>query len=115
MALIPKINLKKTGGLVAGGYAAKKVGGLIPIQNEMAKKAAPLVLGLILSGQRDGFISGAGDGMIAVAGSELIDGLLAGAGSGLGLGGVLMGNADVSDFSSDSYDTSASAGGEMNY
>lgn len=114
MALIPKINAKKTGGLVVGGFAAKKVGGLIPIQNETAKKAAPLVLGLVLSGQKDSFISGAGDGMIAVAGADLLDGLVAGAG-GLKLGSVLMGNANVDDYSPDSYDTTAAAGGEMNY
>jgi len=114
MALIPKINAKKTGGLVVGGFAAKKVGGLLPIQNEMVKKAAPLVLGLVLSGQRDSFISGAGDGMIAVAGADLLDGIVSKAG-GLGLGSVLMGNVNVDDFSADSYDTTSASAGEMNY
>lgn len=113
MAIIPKINVKKTAGLVGGAVAARKVGALIPIQNETVKKAVPVVLGLVLSAQRDELVKGLGDGMIAQGGADLLSGFIP------GIAGidepVLMGNADFEDFSSDSFDTTGAEAGEMNF
>ena len=46
MAIIPKINIQKTAGLVGGAVAARKVGAVVPVQNETVKKAIPVVLAL---------------------------------------------------------------------
>ena len=113
MALIPKINVQKTAGLVGGAVAARKVGAMLPIQNETVKKAVPVVLGLFLSAQRNPLVSGLGDGMIAQGGADLLSGFIPGI-SGISED-VLMGNTDFEDYSSDSFDTTAASAGEMNF
>jgi len=111
MAILPKINVQKTAGLVGGAVAARKVGSILPIENEMVKKAVPVVLGLVLSGQRGELVKGLGDGMIAQGGADLLGSFgIAGVGED-----VLMGSTDFEDFSSDSYDTTSSEAGEMNF
>ena len=113
MAIIPKINIQKTAGLVGGAVAARKVGAVVPVQNETVKKAIPVVLGLVLSGQRGELIKGLGDGMIAQGGADLLGSFVPGI-SGISED-VLMGSTDFEDYSSDSYDTTSSEAGEMNF
>jgi hypothetical protein len=113
MKLIPKINVKRTAGLVAGGTASNYVSNnLLAGQNPMIAKAAPIVAGIFLSAQRDQLVSGLGDGMIANAGANLLSGAIGLAGTGDVLMGedVLMGNPAGPSF------TGASAeGAEMDY
>ena len=47
-------------GAIAGGYVSK----LLPIGNDKIKAAAPVVVGLLLSGQK-GMVAKLGEGMIA--------------------------------------------------
>lgn len=69
-----KLNLKKSvgqvPGLVVGGVAANYVGKLIPIENETVKSAAPLVLGILLLGQK-GMLASVGAGMVSAGGANL--------------------------------------------
>ena len=59
MALIPKINLKKTGGLIAGSLAAQVVSNKFlagtpekPV-NQYIQKGVPLLAGIFLSAQKN--------------------------------------------------------------
>lgn len=113
MAILPKINLQKTAGLVGGAVAARSVGAVIPVENPTIKKAIPVVLGLVLSGQRGELIKGLGDGMIAQAGADLLGSFVPGI-AGISED-VLMGSTDFEDFSSSSYDTTNAEAGEMNF
>lgn len=69
-----KLNLKKSvgqvPGLVVGGVAANYVGKLVPIENETIKSAAPLVVGILLLGQK-GMLASVGAGMVAAGGANL--------------------------------------------
>lgn len=69
-----KLNLKKQApevlGLAVGGIGAGYVGKFLPIGNEKIKAAAPLILGVLLSGQK-GILSAVGKGMIAAGGANL--------------------------------------------
>jgi hypothetical protein len=109
---IPKINVKKTAGLVGGAAAANVVSNkLLANQNQYIAKGAPLVLGLFLSASRDSLMSGLGDGMIATAGSNLLSGVVPGIGADVLMGeDVLMGGADSVDFSG-----ATPEGAEMSY
>lgn len=107
---LKKINLGKAAGLVGGAVAADKVAQFVPGENQFIKKGVPLVAGLLLSTNRNSIVAGLGDGMIAAAGASLISGLI----PGIGAANVLMGDA-TEDFSSSSFDTTASGAGEMNY
>ncbi len=82
MALIPKINLKKTGGLIAGSLAAQVVSNKFlagtpekPV-NQYIQKGVPLLAGIFLSAQKNQLVAAAGDGMIAAAGANLVAGFL---------------------------------------
>lgn len=69
-----KLNLKKQApevlGLTVGGIGASYVTKLIPLGNDRIKAAAPILVGLLLSGQK-GILSAVGKGMIAAGGSNL--------------------------------------------
>jgi len=110
---IPKINVKKTAGLVGGAVAANAVTNkFLAGQNEYIAKGAPLVVGLFLSASRNPLASGLGDGMIATAGANLLSGVVPGIGSADVLMGedVLMKGADNVDFSG-----ATPEGAEMKY
>lgn len=124
---LKKINFGKAAGLVGGAVAAGKisqmVGGAVAQSNvnvsvispggrgnEFIKNGLPLVAGLFLSTSKNSILAGAGDGMVAAAGASLVSGLI----PGIGSTDVLMGDA-TEDFSSSSFDTTASGAGEMNY
>lgn len=107
---LKKINFGKAAGLVGGAVAAGKVSQIVPGENQFIKKGLPLVAGLFLSTSKNSILAGAGDGMVAAAGASLVSGLI----PGIGSTDVLMGDA-TEDFSSSSFDTTASGAGEMNY
>lgn len=108
---IPKINVKKTAGLVGGAVAANAVTNkFLANQNQYIAKGAPLVLGLFLSASKNSLMSGLGDGMIATAGSNLLSGVVP-IGADVLMGeDVLMGGADSIDFSG-----ATPEGAEMSY
>lgn len=90
-----KLNIKKTlpeaAGLAVGGIATGYIGKFIPIENQKIKSALPLVLGLVLAGQK-GALGNVGRGMIAVGASNLA--------AGLGIGAVssnIIGEVDLED------------------
>ena len=112
MKLIPKINVKRTAGLVGGATAAGYVSNnLLANQNPMLAKAAPIVAGIFLSAQRDALVSGLGDGMIANAGASLLSGVIPGVAQDVLMGeDVLMGNPSDSTFKG-----ATAEGPEMSY
>lgn len=117
MALIPKINFKKTGGLVAGAVATNFVRNkFLAAQNQYIQNGGPFVVGLFLSGQKDSFLSGIGDGMIATGGAALLSSFVPGISQDVLMDeDVLMNGANYEDYSSDSQDTTSAFAGEMNY
>lgn len=84
--LLPKDGLKSALGLVGGAVAAqlvvKKTATMIG--NDKIRAALPLVLGFVLSGQKNAMMKNAGFGMIAVGGSTLIGTMI----PSLGISGV---------------------------
>lgn len=78
-----KFNLKKqlpdAAGLAVGGIATGYVNKFVPIANPKIKAAVPVVLGLLLAGQK-GILSNIGKGMIAVGAANFA--------SGMGIGAV---------------------------
>lgn len=111
-------------GSVAANYVTNKVAPKIFKTESSAKfaPALPILAGVILSGTKaGGILSHVGNGMIANAAGKVIAGLVDADGT-IGLGGdvmlaggpMLSGSGD-SDYSSDSYDFTASAAGEMDY
>ena len=62
--LVPAAGL--VGGAVAAGYVTK----FVPVANEKIKAAAPVVLGLLLMGQK-GMVGSIGAGMLAGGGLKL--------------------------------------------
>lgn len=131
MALIPKINLKKTGGLIAGSLTAQVVSNKFLAgtpekpMNEYIQKGVPLLAGIFLSAQKNQLISAAGDGMIAYAGANLVAGFLPEETKlSLGIAGgevllsenVMLSGQYGSDFNSASQDFEGSPGStEMGY
>lgn len=76
------VDTVKTGALMAGGaIAANKVKSLIPIENTMVKNAAPVVAGVLLSGQK-GALADVGAGMMAAGLANLIGGFVPGLAGG---------------------------------
>ena len=67
-----KFDVMQFAGNIAGAIAAKVVISKLPIQNNLIKNVAPIVLGAILSGTKNKTISGAGLGMVAVGGAGLV-------------------------------------------
>jgi hypothetical protein len=69
-----KLNIKKQApeilGLAVGGIGAGYVTKLVPVGNEKIKAAAPLLIGVLLSGQK-GILGSVGKGMIAAGGANL--------------------------------------------
>lgn len=114
MKLIPKINAKKTLGLVGGGVAAKMVSSkALADQNDFIKHGAPILAGLLIGNK---VLPGLGDGMIAVAGAALAEAKIPGLASDVMLQeDVFIQGPDFEDYSSSSYDTTSAAAGEMNY
>ena len=130
MALIPKINLQKTGGLIAGSLAAQVVSNKFLAgtpekpMNDYIKKGVPLLAGIFLSAQKNQLISAAGDGMIAFAGANLVAGFIPEETKlNLGIGADVLLSENVmltgqygSDFNSASQDFEGSPGStEMGY
>lgn len=117
MALIPKINFKKTGGLVAGAVATNLVKNkFLASQNQYIQNGGPFVLGLFLSGQKDSFLSGIGDGMIATGGAALLSSFVPGISEDVMMNeDVLMQGDNYENYASDSQDTTPAFAGEMNY
>lgn len=133
MSIIPKINVKKTGGLIVGSLASQVVSNKLlagtpekPV-NKYIQKGVPLLAGLFLSAQKNQLISAAGDGMIATAGADLIAGFLpeetklslgiTGTGADVMLSeNVMLSGQYGSDFNSASADFAGSPGStEMGY
>lgn len=117
MKLIPKINVNKAAGQLAGGVAAKVVSSrFLASQSNLVKNGGLAVAGLILSGRKNSMISGAGEGMFITAGVDLVQGLFPAIGSDPMLQeDVLLGNNDFSSFASDQIDTTSAGAGEMNH
>ena len=67
-------NIKKQApeilGLTVGGIGAGYVTKFVPIGNDRLKAAAPLLVGILLSGQK-GILASVGKGMIAAGGANL--------------------------------------------
>jgi hypothetical protein len=67
-------NIKKQApeiiGLAVGGIGAGYVTKFVPVGNDRIKAAAPLLVGILLSGQK-GILSSIGKGMIAAGGANL--------------------------------------------
>lgn len=77
-----KLNIKKMlpeiAGLGIGGIATGYVNKFVPISNPKIKAAVPLLLGVVLSGQK-GIASNIGKGMIAAGAANLAAGFGIGA------------------------------------
>ena len=101
MKLLKGFRVQKIGGLAAGGFAASKVSEVASTQ--LAKvdavsqyagiigNVAPIVAGVVLHGQKGEFVKEAGNGMVAVAGANLINSLI---GGGMGAVSPMLGNVE---------------------
>lgn len=105
-----KLNIKKQlpviAGLAAGGIATGYVNKLVPIENAKIKAGIPLVLGVLLSGQK-GFMGNVGLGMITAGAVNL-------AGS-FGIGAVdetIIGTTYIDEEDLSGVDTTILAGSE---
>jgi hypothetical protein len=85
MKLLKGFRLQKVGGLAAGGYAAsivsQQVEKIVPatMDDKVASavsNVAPIVAGIFLHGQKGEFVKEAGNGMVAVAGANLVNSLV---------------------------------------
>jgi hypothetical protein len=75
--MFKKDTFMKAGTLVAGGVVASIVTNkLTMIADTRLRSAVPVVLGIILAGNKNKMISGLGDGMVAVGGTKLVASLL---------------------------------------
>lgn len=73
MKLLKKDTITTAAALVAGSIGANLVyNKATMITNTKLRAAAPLVLGLVLSGQKNKMIQGVGFGMIAAGGQKLV-------------------------------------------
>jgi hypothetical protein len=134
MNLFSKENLMGAASLGVGAAAAKIVQKkvlpqVLPKAPAYVSDLAPVAVGLVLPSVIKGrFAQGVGDGMIAVGVGALVEGLLTKMGNKpmgevllgeMDDAGVLMGAAEqdggFSDFSSDSFDSSAAFAGEMDF
>jgi hypothetical protein len=90
-----KLNLKKqlpdVAGLALGGIGTGYLNKVVPIANPKIKAAIPLVVGLLLSGQK-GIAGNVGKGMIAVGAANLA--------ANFGIGAVdrtIIGEVEIND------------------
>ena len=126
--ILKKENLVGAAGLGAGSLSAEvvlsKVAPMLPGAAAKFAPALPILAGLVLSNSK-GFLGHVGKGMIAQGVAGVAKGYIpADTKANLGIGGddtmmgsVMMGEslAPVAGFSSDSYDYTSSAAGEMSY
>lgn len=66
------------GGNIIGAIAAQIVVSKLPIQNNLIKSAAPIAIGVFLSGNKNQLIAAAGTGMASVGGANLVKTLIPG-------------------------------------
>lgn len=95
-----KFNIKKSlpdaAGLAVGGIATGYVNKFVPIANQKIKAAVPLVVGLLLAGQK-GIAGNIGKGMIAVGAANLASGFGIGAVDNTIIGEVVIDDLDAVD------------------
>ncbi len=121
------------GGVIAGRAVVSKVAPMIPVvkDNPYLANALPIVGGIVtlMVGKGNRVATGLANGMFAGSAAYYVDALLQKAGVSIGqmpmMGNVFMNGTDESvlmgaaqdmpDFSSDSYDFTASDAGELNY
>lgn len=125
--ILKKENLVGAAGLGAGSLSAEvvlsKVAPMLPAGAAKFAPALPILAGLVLSNSK-GFLGHVGKGMLAQGVAGVAKTIIpADTKASLGIGGdVMMGSvmmgeslAPVAGFSSDSYDYTSSAAGEMSY
>jgi len=125
--ILKKENLVGAAGLGAGSLSAEvvlsKVAPMLPAGAAKFAPALPILAGLVLSNSK-GFLGHVGKGMIAQGVAGVAKAYIpADTKASLGIGGdVMMGSvmmgeslAPVAGFSSDSYDYTSAAAGEMSY
>ena len=125
--ILKKENLVGAAGLGAGSLSAEvvlsKVAPMLPGAAAKFAPALPIIAGLVLSNSK-GFLGHVGKGMIAQGVAGVAKAYIpADTKASLGIGGdVMMGSvmmgeslAPVAGFSSDSYDYTSAAAGEMSY
>ncbi len=108
MKLLKGFRIQKIGGLAAGGFAASKVSEVASTQlakvdavsqyADVIGNVAPIVAGVILHGQKGEFVKEAGNGMVAVAGANLLNSVI---GGGMGAVSPMLGNVEEMSSSSD--------------
>lgn len=111
MKLLKGFRMQKIGGLAAGGYAASKVSEVASTQlakveavsqyADVIGNVAPIVAGVFLHGQKGEFVKEAGNGMVAVAGANLINSLVGDKIPFLGGVSPMLGNVEEMSSSSD--------------
>ena len=125
--ILKKENLVGAAGLGAGSLSAEvvlsKVAPMLPSGAAKFAPALPILAGLVLSNSK-GFLGHVGKGMIAQGVAGVAKAYIpADTKASLGIGGdVMMGSvmmgeslAPVAGYSSDSYDYTSAAAGEMSY
>ena len=125
--ILKKDNLIGAAGLGAGSLGAEvvlsKVAPMLPDAAAKFAPALPILAGLVLSNSK-GFLGHVGKGMLAQGVAGVAKTIIpADTKANLGIGGdVMMGSvmmgeslAPVAGFSSDSYDYTSAAAGEMSY
>ena len=125
--ILKKENLVGAAGLGAGSLSAEvvlsKVAPMLPAGAAKYAPALPILAGLVLSNSK-GFLGHVGKGMLAQGVAGVAKTIIpADTKASLGIGGdVMMGSvmmgeslAPVAGFSSDSYDYTSAAAGEMSY
>jgi hypothetical protein len=125
--ILKKENLVGAAGLGAGSLSAEvvlsKVAPMLPAGAAKFAPALPILAGLVLSNSK-GFLGHVGKGMIAQGVAGVAKAYIpADTKASLGIGGdVMMGSvmmgeslAPVAGYSSDSYDYTSAAAGEMSY
>lgn len=125
--ILKKENLVGAAGLGAGSLSAEvvlsKVAPMLPAGAAKYAPALPILAGLVLSNSK-GFLGHVGKGMLAQGVAGVAKTIIpADTKANLGIGGdVMMGSvmmgeslAPVAGFSSDSYDYTSAAAGEMSY
>lgn len=125
--ILKKENLVGAAGLGAGSLSAEvvlsKVAPMLPAGAAKYAPALPILAGLVLSNSK-GFLGHVGKGMLAQGVAGVAKTIIpADTKASLGIGGdVMMGSvmmgeslAPVAGYSSDSYDYTSAAAGEMSY
>lgn len=107
MKLLKGFRIQKIGGLAAGGFAASKVSEVASTQlakvdavsqyADVIGNVAPIVAGVFLHGQKGEFVKEAGNGMVAVAGANLLNSVI----GGIGAVSPMLGNVEEMSSSSD--------------